>query len=295
MKDHLLIATAYNSEARIYVSYTKALVEEARLTHSTWPTATAAFGRLLTAAGMMSFFNKDETSLTLKIDCDGPIGWILAESNIKGEVRGNINKPDVYLVDEETNKLAVGEAVGNGRLTVVRNPHMKSSYSSAVKLTTGEIADDLTYYFSYSEQIPSSVGLGVLIDTNTNVKHAGGFIVQVLPGAKEETIVFIEEALNKLKSVTSFFDSGHTTKELLSLLAHNTEKILEEHDLRYHCNCSQKYFASVLVKLDEETLNLLIKEDKGAEIVCQYCHKVYNFTEEDLKSLLLLKKTTSLE
>lgn len=286
MKDHLIIATAYNNEARIYVSYTKHLVEKARLTHNTWPTATAAFGRLLTAAGMMSFFNKDESSLTLRIDSDGPIETILAESNIKGEVRGNINKPDVYLKYNDTNKLAVGKAVGKGKLTVIRNPHLKNAYSSTVDLISGEIAEDLTYYFSSSEQIPSSVGLGVLINEDSSVKHAGGFIIQVLPNASEQTIVHIENSLKKLTSVTSFFENEKTTNDLLNLLANNTEHILQTHNLKYHCPCNKTFFSNILKRLDNETLNLLIKEDKGAEIICQYCHKAYNFSESELIEIL---------
>lgn len=292
MNDHLLLATAYNNEARIYVSYTKQLTEDAKNIHSTWPTASAALGRLLTAASMMSFFNKDESSLTLRIDGDGPIGWLLAESNQKGEVRGNINKSDVYLKIKGSNKLAVGDAIGKGHLTVIRNPHLKNAYSSTVELVSGEIAEDLTYFFTSSEQVPSSVGLGVLVDEDNKIKHAGGFIIQLLPQATENTIVSIENALKKLDAITRFYESGKTTKDLLSLLSNNTEKILETQNLKYHCSCNKDFFGNALLKLDEETLNILINEDKGAEIICQYCHEVYNFSEKELKSLLKKKKAT---
>lgn len=290
MKDHLLIATAYNDEARIYVSYTKTLVEKARKIHKTWPTATAALGRLLTAASMMSFFNKDESSLTLRIDGDGPIGWLLAESNAQGEVRGNVDKPDVYLKYNDSNKLAVGLAIGNGHLTIIRNPHLKNAYSSTVELITSEIAEDLTYYFSSSEQVPSSVGLGVLVNEDTSIKHAGGFIIQLLPQATEETIIQIEGALQKLTSVTNFFDNNKSTNELLTLLANGTENILEKHELKYHCECTKKYFSNLLQKLDITALETIIKEDKKAEIICQYCKKVYNFTEKELTEIVTKKQ-----
>lgn len=290
MNDHLLIATAYNNEARIYVSYTKSLVEDSRIIHNTWPTASAALGRLLTAAAMMSFFNKDNSKLTLRIDGDGPLGWIVAESNYLGEVRGNIENNDVYLKHDESNKLAVGSAIGNGFLTVIRNPGLKSSFTSTVELVSGEIAEDLTYYFSYSEQTPSSVGLGVLVDEDNTIKHAGGFIIQVLPFASEETISTIENIISDFKSVTSFFDKGGTTESLLSLLANNTENILEKQNLKYSCSCNKDFFGKTLAKLDDDTLNILINEDKGAEIICQYCHTKYHFSEDELRAILENKK-----
>lgn len=290
MKDHLLISTAYNNEARIYVSYTKSLTEESRVIHNTWPTASAALGRLLTAAGMMGFLNKDNSRLTLRIDGDGPLGWVVAESNHHGEVRGNIENNDVYLKYNDSNKLAVGVGIGNGYLTVIRNPGLKSAFTSTTELVSGEIAEDLTYFFTYSEQTPSSVGLGVLVDEDNTIKHAGGFIIQVLPLASEKTISSIENVLNNFKSVTSFFDNGGTTESLLSLLANNTENILERHELKYYCGCNKDFFGKTLGKLDDETLNLLVKEDKGAEIICQYCHKKYFFTEEELLTIIKNKK-----
>ena len=290
MKDHILISTAYNNEVRIYVSYTKTLTEEARNIHQTWPTATAAFGRLLTAASMMSFFNKDESELTLRINGDGPIGWLIAESNHLGEVRGNIKEPHVYLKSEKfPNKLAVGEAIGRGQLTVIRNPHLKSSYSSTVELISGEIAEDLTYFFSSSDQVPSSVGLGVLVNEDNTVKHAGGFIIQVLPQASENTIIALENIIKNFSAVTSFFDEGKTTEDLLMLLSNNTQKILERHELKYHCSCNKDFFKNTLAKLDNDTLNRLINEDGGAEIICQYCNKQYLFTKKELKDIISSK------
>ena len=167
----------------------------------------------------------------------------------------------------------------------MRNPGLKSSFTSTVELVSGEIAEDLTYYFSYSEQTPSSVGLGVLVDEDNTIKHAGGFIIQVLPFASEETISTIENIISDFKSVTSFFDKGGTTESLLSLLANNTEKILEKQNLKYSCSCN-KDFSKTLAKLDDDTLNILINEDKGAEIICQYCHTKYHFSEDELRAIL---------
>ncbi len=290
MKDHLLISTAYNNEARIYVSYTKDLVEQARVIHNTWPTSTAAFGRLLTAVSMMSFFNKDESTLALRIEGDGPIGYMVAESNNRGDVRGIIDGTNVYLKYNDTNKLAVALGVGNGTLTVIRNPQLKTAYTSTVELISGEIAEDLTYYFTYSEQTPSSVGLGTLIDVDNSVKTSGGFIIQLLPSASEETIVQIEEALNNLTSITNFFEDGKTTLDLLSLLSNNTHKVLDKHELRYHCGCNKNHFLSMIERLDEENILTFINEDNGAEVSCPYCLKTYNMTVEDLNTLLENKK-----
>ncbi len=293
MNDHILIATAYHGEARIYVSYTKDLVEQARSIHQTWPTATAALGRLLTAAAMMSFFNKDDSQLTLRIDGDGPLESVVAEANYLGEVRGLVKNSEVYLKDNKTNKLAVGKAIGNGFLTVIRNPGLKTAFTSSIELISGEVAEDLTYYFTTSEQTPSSVGLGVLIAPNNTVDEAGGFIIQLLPNASENTIIAIENALKEISAVTSYFKAGLTTLDLLAQLASNTQKILFKHDLIYRCGCDKQYYKKTLAKLDAETLNTLIKEDQGAEVVCHYCKTKYYFTATELQTILDHKKTTS--
>lgn len=278
--DHVLIATAYNNEARIYVAYTKDLVEEARKIHDTYPTATAALGRLLTVGGMMSPMYKDNSFISLKIEGDGPIENMIVETNKTGELRAVIKNPHVYITYNETGKLAVGKAVGNGLLTVRRDAHLKSAFSSSVELRSGEIGDDFTYYFTLSEQTPSSVGVGVLV--NDSVIHAGGFIIQLLPGASEETISAIESVLSSLKGVTDLFSEGLNTYQILALLSKNTHKLLETLPLSYHCGCTKKYYADALKKLDKSSLEGLLNEDKGAEIVCQYCHTKYHYDEADL-------------
>ncbi len=292
MKDHILIATAYNGEARIYVSNTKTLAQDAQIIHKTWPTSTAALGRLLTAGAMMSFFNKDDSTLMIKLEGDGPLKSLEVQSNVLGEMRATIVNPEVYLKYNDSNKLAVGKALGNGTLTVVRNMGLKSDYRSTINLVSGEIAEDLTYYFTVSEQTPSSVGLGVLIDTDNTVLQAGGFIIQLLPNASEKTISSIEQALTKLSSVTDYFNEGKTTYDLLTLLASGTEKILDKQNIIYKCRCSKDYYGSIIEKLDYDTIESFILEDGGAEVVCHYCKSVYQFDVEALKSMLDKKKNS---
>lgn len=286
--DHVLIATAYNNEARIYVATTKNLVEKARIIHSTEPTATAALGRLLTVGGLMVPMYKDNSLVTLKIDGDGPIGSMLVDINNNGLLRAYIKNPGVYIKDNKTGKLAVGAAVGNGTLTVLRDPQLKNSFSSSVNLQTGEIGDDFTYYFTLSEQTPSSVGVGVLV--SKEVLYAGGFIIQLLPNASEKTITQIEEILKNLTGITNMFKDGLKTLDILKLLSNNTEKLLSTTTLKYHCGCTKEYYETALMKLDNEFLDKLIYEDKGAEIICRYCNTKYDFTIEDLKKIQDNKK-----
>lgn len=290
MKDKLLIATAYNNEARIYVSYTKQLSEDARITHKTWPTATVSLGRLLTATAMMSFFNKDDSSIIIKLDGDGPLKSLEAQSLVKGELRATLSNPEVYLKYNDSNKHAVGKAIGNGTLSIIKNMGLKSDYRSTTNLVSGEIADDLTYYFTVSEQTPSSVGLGVLIDKDQSVLHAGGFIIQLLPNASEDTIVNIEKALTNLPSITNFFNEGNNLIDLLILLSNNTYKLLEEQTFIYKCPCNKDYYYSIIKNFDESTLNTLITEDEGSEIICHYCKNKFYFTKQELKQMLVDKK-----
>ncbi|MDD2575093.1 MAG: Hsp33 family molecular chaperone HslO [Acholeplasmataceae bacterium] len=285
MNDHILIATAYNSLVRIYVAKTNNLVETARNIHETWPTATAALGRLLTAGAMMSYMYDGDNDLSIKVEGDGPIGQMIVESNNVGELRAIIKNPAVYLKYNDSNKLAVGNAVGHGLLTVRRNPHLKNSFSSSVNLINGEIAEDLTYYFYLSEQTNSSVGLGVLVNEDQSVKQAGGFILQLLPGATEQVIIQIEKALEGITSVTDLFESGLNTKGILNKLASGTEKILDEKPVRYFCGCSKDYYFEALKKLDNAVLDEMIDEDGGAEIICQYCKNKYHFSVDELHKI----------
>lgn len=293
MKDYCLISTAYNGEARIYVSYSKSLVEKARTTHGTWPTASAALGRFLTVSAMMGLMLKDNESITLKIEGDGPIEYMLVEANALGEVKGDIKHPEVYLTynsGPKAGKLAVGKAVGAGYLHVTKDLNMRHNFTSSIELETGEIGDDFTYYFTSSEQTPSAVGLGVLVDTDQSIKHAGGFIIQLLPNASEQTISQIEHVLSSIQAVTELFEQGLTVSDITDLLSSGTSNKLSEHEIAYKCHCSRHKFLKSLEKLDAKTIQSFIDEDHGAEVVCHFCKTKYHFDVTELEKLLLKKK-----
>lgn len=295
MKDNCLIATAYDGQARIYVSKTTDLVETARGIHQTWPTATAALGRFLTVSAMMGLMYKNDESITLRIEGDGPIGFMIVEANAQGEVRGDIKNPEVYLTynnGPKAGKLAVGKAVGDGLLHITKDLKMRQMFTSSTNLQTGEIGDDFTYYFTSSEQTPSAVGLGVLVDKDQSVKHAGGFIIQLLPNATDETITKIEQVLSNVNSVTDLFEAGHTIESILDLLSNGTAVTLSNKEVNYVCHCSKEKFAISLSKLDDQTLSSMIEEDKGAEIVCHFCHNKYHFDEAELIELKAKKNIT---
>lgn len=292
-KNNVLICTAYQGQARIYVSNTKEMVEEARRIHQTWPTVTAALGRFMTASAMMGLMYKQDESITLKIEADGPIGYMLVEANGFGDIRADLKNPEVYLKyesGEKKGKLAVGMAVGNGYLHVTKDLNMKNMFTSTVELQTGEIGDDFTYYFTSSEQTPSAVGLGVLVNEDQSVRQAGGFIIQLLPNATEETIVQIENVLKDIKAVTELFEEGLSILDIANKLSNDTAKVLAEKAVQYHCNCSKEKFGLSLKKLDDKTLTQFITEDKGAEITCHFCHEQYHFSEAELKDIQLSKK-----
>lgn len=290
MKDYTLIALAYQGEARIYVALSTKLAEKSRKLHQTKPTATAAMGRFLTASAMMSLMYKDNERLTLKIDGDGPIGQmtVLAKNGI---VKSTIKNPDVYLVYNDgpkKGKLNVGAAVGHGFLYVTKD-WKGHFFTSSAPLQTGEIAEDFTYFYTASEQTPSAVGLGVLVLNGSKVLHAGGFIVQLLPHASENTIKSLETAISQMPSITDLLKDNHKPEAILSKLASNTENILETHEIKYVCSCRKTTYRKSLKGLNIEILNEILDEDKQAEIICPYCNKKYLFTEDELKSIISSK------
>lgn len=285
MKDYALIAYAYDKTVRIYVASSTNLVEEARKIHGTWPTATAALGRMLTVSAMMGLMYKKGERITLRIKGDGPIGSMLVESNPQGEVRGEIQNPHVYVKYEngpKAGKLNVGEAVGQGFLHVTKDLGMKDYFTSSSELQTGEIGDDFTYYFAISEQTPSSVGVGVLVNVDQTVLASGGYILQLMPNIKEETITKIESIISKFPAVSSLIQIGKTPEEILHMLSDGTEEILKKQPISYVCHCSKDGFARSLSALDQETLNTLIHEDGQAEVKCHFCGKTYVFSKDEL-------------
>lgn len=293
MNDYAIKSYAYNKEVRIYVATSTELVEEARRIHQTWPTATAAFGRTLTVSAMMGLMYKEEETITIRIKGNGPIGTMLVEANAKGEVRGEIQNPSVYIKYEDgpkKGKLNVGAAVGSGFLHVTKDLKMKDYFTSSSELQSGEIGDDFTYYFVLSEQVPSSVGVGVLVDIDQHVLSAGGYILQLMPEVKEDTIEKIEKIIASIKPMSSLIQEGKTPEDILHILAGGTEQILEKHPISYRCHCSKDGFARSLSALDEKTLHELIHEDGQAEIECHFCHKKYLFNKSELESIQTSRK-----
>jgi molecular chaperone Hsp33 len=281
MKNYALIATAYDNMARIYIGNTTNLVEEARQIHKTLPTATAAFGRFLTVSGLMGLMYKDDEKLTLQIKGDGPIGTMLVESNGLGIVRGDIINPNVYIRAKKEGKLDVGAAVGNGFLHITKDLNMKNPFTSSTELVSGEIAEDFANYFVVSEQTPSAVSLGVLVNVDQSVLSAGGFIVQVLPGASDEVITKLENSINGAGPISRWLNDGRTIEDMLEFISNGTQKVLATKELKYECNCSKDRFAKSLSALDNQTMDELI-EDDGIEVECHFCKTKYNFTKDEL-------------
>jgi len=294
MEDYVLIGHAYNKTVRIYTAVTTTLVETAHTLHGTWPTASAALGRFLTASAMMGLMYKDGERITLRIKGDGPVGSMTVEANGLGDVRGDIMNPEVYMTYHDGPKkgnLAVGKAVGKGFLFVTKDLLMKDYYTSSSELQTGEIADDFTYYFTASEQTNSSVGLGVLVNPDQSIQTSGGFILQLMPGVTEETIDHIEQVISSLPPVTTLYESGDTPETLFERLSGGTGVVLDKKSVRYRCTCSHDGFLKSLQSLSIDALTPLADEDHGAHITCHFCKKEYHISEASIREII--KKKTS--
>ncbi len=287
MKDELIIASALNDRVRIRAVSTTGLCEEARKCHDLYPASCAALGRTMSAALLIaSDLKSPEEHVSVRIDGGGPAGRIGVEADGQGNVRGFIGDPHVYFYRESDGKIDVGRAVGSdGSLTVSRDMGLKEPFTGVVKLRSGEIADDFAWYFAVSEQTPSVVALGVLVETDLSVRAAGGMIIQLLPDAGEEVISEVEKTTAAMKPMSAYIDGGKKPEEIILGLFPDAV-IMEKRDVRWHCDCSRERFADALVLVAEDELEKLIEEDKGAEIVCQYCSKKYQFSEDDLKAIL---------
>ena len=284
-KDYLVKSLAFNSEIRIYVARTTNLVNEANKIANAYPTGAAAIGRTLTATAMMGCMLKGNEAVTVRINGGGPIGLIVADANAFGKVRGYVANPRVHF-QYESGKLNVGMAVGtDGDLYVTKDLGLKDYFTGQVPLQTGEIGDDFTYYFTQSEQTPSAVGLGVLINPDSEVTAAGGFIIQVMPNASEETITALEEALAGIKSVTEMITDGLTPEDIVAKLAGDDCKILETVPLVFECNCSKEKFIPGLISLGNDELADMVEKDGGAEAVCHFCMQRYHFSAVELEDL----------
>ncbi len=287
MSDYIVRATAANAQIRAFACTTKAMVEAARQAHNTSPVMTAALGRLLTAGAMMGTMSKGEKDLlTLQIRGDGPAKGLTVTADSKGNVKGYASVPDVILPANAVGKLDVSGALGAGYLSVIKDLGLKEPYVGQTQLQTGEIAEDLTYYFATSEQVPSSVGLGVLMERDNTVKQAGGFIIQLMPFTEDEVINRLEENLSKVASVTSMLESGKTPEEILQTILDGFDiEFNETSQTQFACNCSKERIEKALISIGREEIKDMIADGEPIEVKCHFCNKAYVFTIEDLKNI----------
>lgn len=287
MNDYLIKATAYDGMIRCYVSVTTKTVEEARKRQDTWPTASAALGRSITITTLMGAMLKGDDSLTTTISGNGPLGQIVADANAKGEVRGYVGNPHVDFPLNEQGKLDVSRAVGEGILSVVKDQGLKDYFTGQVPIVSGEISEDFTYYFANSEQIPSAVGAGVLVAPESHILAAGGFIVQVMPGASDEVINELENNIAALPQLSHFIEEGNNAEAIVKqLVEEDSLQILESLPVQFKCTCSETRMLRAIKGLGEAEVQSMIEQDQGAEVTCHFCNEVYNITEEQLQSLL---------
>ncbi len=288
MSDYIVRATAGDGSIRAFAATTGELVQKAREIHHTSPVASAALGRLLTAAAMMGSMLKGEKDLvTLQIRGNGPLQGIVVSGDCRGQVKGYVFNPNVELPDKYPGKLDVGGAVGAGYLDVIKDIGMREPYAGRIELVTGEIAEDLTYYFAQSEQTPSAVGLGVLVETDTSIRCAGGVMIQLLPDADEGMVFRLEEKLRNVPYVTDLLDAGKTPEEILELLLGDMGlRILDRLPAAFTCNCDRQRVEKALISIGREELEKIIEEDGRANLHCHFCAKEYDFTKSDLLRLL---------
>ena len=287
--DYMIRATAGNAQIRAFAVTSRDLVEYAREAHDLSPVAAAALGRTMSAALMMAEMLKGpQDLLTVKIDGDGPLGGILVTADNLGGVKGYVENPKADLPNKSNGHLDVGGAVGRGTLTVIRDMGMKDPYVGQTAIHTGEIAEDITYYYAASEQIPSSVGLGVLVNRREKkILQAGGFIVQLMPFAEEETISRLEKNLQGIKSVTEMLSAGDTPEQMLEKVLAGLEPVVtEKNPVAFCCNCGKERYERALVLLGRDEVQKMVEDGEPVEIQCQFCGKKYSFSPEELKTVL---------
>ena len=288
MADYMVRATAANAQIRVFAITSKDTVEHARQAHNLSPVVTAALGRLMTGGVMMGSMLKGEKDmLTLQIGGAGPVHGLTVTADSRGNVKGYADNPQAMMPPNSVGKLDVGGVIGAGVLTVIKDMGLKELYSSTIELTTGEIGDDLTYYFAASEQIPSSVALGVLMEKNNTVKQAGGFIIQLMPFTSEDVIAKLEEKLTHMSPVTTLLEEGNTPEQILEAILGDMDlEITDTLPIRFYCNCSKKRVEKVLVSLGKKELQDLIDEGQDVELNCHFCNTNYVFTVEELRSIV---------
>lgn len=288
MKDYMIRAIAAGGQVRAFAADTRETVEYARAAHNTSPVVTAGLGRLLTAGSMMGSMMKGERDvLTLKAEGSGPVGHYLVTADSHGNVKGYAANPDVILPANAAGKLDVAGSLGVGLLTVIKDLGLKEPYTGTCELITGEIADDITYYFATSEQTPSSVGLGVLMTKENTVNVAGGFIIQIMPDATEETISAVEEKITSITSVTGMLEKGMTPEDILQYILGDLElEILDKTEVAFVCDCSKEKVSKALAAINKEDLQGIIDDGEDIEIKCHFCNKTYGFSVEEMDKLL---------
>lgn len=288
MNDYIVRATAADNQIRAFAATTRNVVETARQKHNTSPVATAALGRLLTAGALMgSMMKNEEDMLTLQIKCDGPIKGLTVTADVKGNVKGYVENPNVMLPPSKKGKLDVAAALDLGVLSVIKDMGLKEPYVGQTILTTSEIAEDLTYYFATSEQVPSSVGLGVLMEKDNTVKQAGGFIIQVMPFIDDKVVTKLEENIAKIDSVTSMLDKGYTPEKILETALEGLDvEYTDTMPTQFHCNCSKERVEKALISIGKKDIREMIDAGKPIEMHCHFCNTSYTFTVEELKEIL---------
>lgn len=289
MSDILLRGNSMDGAVRVFVAITTDLVNRAHEIHHTYPVATAALGRTLTAAAIMGAGMKNETdTTTIQFKGDGPLGSIVAVTDSHSHVRGYVVNPFVDLPLNKKGKLDVGDGVGKGYLNVIRDLGLKEPYAGQVPIVTGEIAEDLTFYFARSEQIPTAIALGVLVDTDSSVKAAGGFMIQLMPEASEDIAIKLEEKMKTIEPVTQMIDSGMSAEDIFFHITEDFDMIMENKPIipMYECKCSKERMERALISIGKKELEDLIEEQGEAELTCQFCDKKYTFSKEELEELL---------
>lgn len=289
MKDYLIKGMAAGNEIRFFAAYTREIVENARQIHNTSPLCSAALGRLLTGGALMGAMCKnDDDILTLRIEGNGPIKSVTVTADAQSNVKGLIYNNNIELPLKPDKHLDVGGGIGQGILTVIRDEGIGEPYVGQTNLVSGEIGEDLTYYFAESEQIPTSVGLGVLVDADMTIRHAGGFIIQLLPFASEETISLLEDSLAKVTSVTDYYNKGMSPEDMMRSIIgadiFGTDiKIEETRDTHYYCNCSRDRVSRALISLGRSELHSMIEDGQPVNLHCDFCNKDYEFSIPELQ------------
>ncbi len=292
MQDYLIRAAAADDTIRAFAATTRQMAEDARRAHDTTPVCTAALGRLLTGGVMIgSMLKEDKALVTLQIRGDGPAGGITVTADSHYHAKGYVNNPHVQIPLKPNGKLDVSGAIGRGTLTVIRDIGLKEPYVGTIQMPSGEIAEDLTLYFAESEQIPSSVGLGVLVDRDWSVKRAGGFLLQLMPGAPDEVIDELEKRIAKVTSVTDMLEKGMLPEDILEeLIGSFGLQIMEKHEVSFHCSCSKKRIEKALISIGPKDVREMIEDGEPIDVGCQFCGKQYRFDVDDLRRILSIQE-----